>query len=70
MKWNAAYDIITEEQTIFRNRNKILKIADRHGRDTVKEYLDSPLVDDKEDASDFKSRSAELVKATKKTSLC
>ena len=52
---NAVYDIITEEQTIFRNRNKILKIADRHGRDTVKEYLDSPLADDKEDASDLRA---------------
>ena len=49
------YDIITEEQTIFRKRNKILKIADRHGWDTVKEYLDSPLADDKEGASDLRA---------------
>jgi hypothetical protein len=28
-------------------------IEDRHAWDTVKEYLDSPLADDKEDASDL-----------------
>ena len=49
------YDIITEEQSIFRNSNTILKIADCHGWDTVKEYLDSPLADDKEDASDLRA---------------
>jgi hypothetical protein len=54
-KLNAVYDILTEEQTILRKRNKILKIADRHGWDMVKEYLDSPLADDKEDASDLRA---------------
>ena len=54
-KLNAVYDMITEEQTILRKRNKILKIAGRHGWDTVKEYLDSPLADDIEDASDLRA---------------
>ena len=53
-KLNAVYDILTEEQTILRKRNKILKIADRHGWDTGKDYLDSPSADDKEDASDLR----------------
>jgi hypothetical protein len=48
-KLNAVYDILTEEQTILRKRNTILKIADHHGWDTGKEYLDSPSADDKED---------------------
>jgi hypothetical protein len=54
-KLNAVYDILTEEQTILRKRNKILKIADRHGWDTGKENLDSPSADDKEDASDLRA---------------
>ena len=43
-----------ENNIILRKRNKILKIADRHGWDTVKDYLDSPSADDKEDASDLR----------------
>ena len=54
-KLNAVYDILTEEQTILRKRNKILKIADHHGWDTGKEYLDSPSAVDKEDASDLRA---------------
>jgi hypothetical protein len=37
-----------------RQRNKILKIADRHGWDTANEYLDDPLADNNEDT--FKLR--------------
>ncbi|CAG2244961.1 unnamed protein product [Mytilus edulis] len=36
-------------------RNKILKIADRHGCDTVHEYLDDPLADSVEDASKLRT---------------
>ncbi|CAG2244694.1 unnamed protein product [Mytilus edulis] len=36
-------------------RNKILKIADRHGWDTVHEYLDDPLADSVEDASKLRT---------------
>jgi hypothetical protein len=36
-----------------RKRNKILNIADKHGWDTVQEYLDSPLADDKDDAANL-----------------
>jgi hypothetical protein len=43
-------------EKLFRLENNIiLKIADRHGWDTVKKYLDSPLADDKEDASDLRA---------------
>ncbi|CAG2190846.1 unnamed protein product [Mytilus edulis] len=48
-------EIISQEKEIIRKRNKILKIADKHGWDTVKEYLDSPLADNKEDANDLRA---------------
>ena len=54
-KLNAEYDILTEKQTILRKRNTIFTIADRHDRDTVRDYLDSPLSDDKDDASDLRA---------------
>jgi hypothetical protein len=37
----AASKLLTEERDILRKRNKILNIADKHGWDTVQEYLDS-----------------------------
>jgi predicted nucleic acid-binding Zn ribbon protein len=37
--------------TLMFKGKKILKIADRHGWDTVNEYLDDPLADNNEDAS-------------------
>ncbi|XP_061167508.1 uncharacterized protein LOC133176401 [Saccostrea echinata] len=43
--------VIAEEKTALQQRNKILKIADRHGWDTVHEYLDDPLADNTEDAA-------------------
>ena len=45
-----AEQTIEKEITELRQRNKILKIADRHGWDTVNEYLDDPLADNNEDA--------------------
>jgi len=54
--------IKAEIETLYQ-RNKILKIADRHGWDTVHEYLDDPLADNVEDAS--KLRSA-VYRATRK----
>ena len=44
---SAAFDVISEEKELMNKRNKILKIADRHDRDTAKEYLDNPLADNK-----------------------
>ncbi|VDI34919.1 organic solute transporter subunit alpha [Mytilus galloprovincialis] len=58
-------EIISQEKEIIRKRNKILKIADKHGWDTVKEYLDSPLADNKEDASDLR---AAISRASRKRS--
>jgi hypothetical protein len=45
---------LIEEREILRKRNKILKIVDKHGWDTVQEYLDSPLADDKDDAANLR----------------
>ena len=49
--FQKARDVIKEEKAALLHRNKILKIADRHGWDTVHEYLDDPLADDTEDAT-------------------
>jgi hypothetical protein len=51
----AASKLLTEEREILRKRNRILKIADKHGWDTVQEYLDSPLADDKDDAANLRT---------------
>jgi hypothetical protein len=44
-----------ENNIILRKGNTILKIAVRHGWDTVKEYLNSSLADDKEDAGNLRA---------------
>ena len=49
--FEAVSSLIQKEQAEIKQRNKILKIADRHGWDTVHEYLDDPLADDKDDAA-------------------
>jgi hypothetical protein len=51
----AASKLLTEEREILRKRNKILEIADKHGWDTVQEYLDSPLADDKDDPANLRT---------------
>ena len=43
-------DIISDQKAAFTKRNIILKIADRHGWDTVNEYLDVPFADNNDDA--------------------
>ena len=43
--------IISEESKLLKDRNKILKIADTHGWDTVKEYDTDPLADNSKDAN-------------------
>ncbi|CAG2231323.1 unnamed protein product [Mytilus edulis] len=50
-----ALEVLAEEKETLRKRNKIVKIADKHGWDTVNEYLDSPLADDKDDAANLRS---------------
>ena len=50
-KFDDTRALINSELDTLRQRNKILKIADRHGWDTVSEYLDDPLADNNEDAS-------------------
>ena len=51
----AASKLLTEESEISRKRNTILKIADTHGWDTVQEYLNSPLADDKDDVANLRT---------------
>jgi hypothetical protein len=69
-KFDDTRALINSELDTLRQRNKILKIADRHGWDTVNEYLDDPLADNNEDARKlrgaivFDCRS--LAEATKK----
>ncbi|XP_062612933.1 uncharacterized protein LOC134274689 [Saccostrea cucullata] len=57
--------VIKSEIATINQRNKILKIADRHGWDTVQEYLDDPLADNGEDAT--KLRSAVIRASRKRT---
>lgn len=43
-------------------RNKLIKIADKHGWDTVREYSDSPLADDAEDAAKLRGAIARTLR--------
>lgn len=61
---SEVLDIIQKEKEFLRQRNKILRIADKHGWDTVKENTDSDLADNSEDAT--KLRSAISREAAKK----
>ena len=45
-------DVVKSEISEIRQRNKLIKIADRHGWDTVREY---PLADDNEDATKLRT---------------
>lgn len=54
-EFTRGSDLIAEEKAALHQRNKILKIADRHGWDTVHEYLDDPLADNNEDATKLRS---------------
>jgi hypothetical protein len=48
--YDSVEDVIKSEISQIGQRNKIIKIADRHGWDVVKEYAIHPLVDDNDDA--------------------
>ena len=58
-----ALELVSEEKETLRKRNKIIKIGDKHGWDTVNEYLDSPLADDKDDATNLRTA---IARATRK----
>jgi hypothetical protein len=47
----GALEIIERERKAIKYRNKLLRIADKHGWGTVKEYVDSDIADNSEDAS-------------------
>ena len=53
--FDEAEDVIKSELGEFKERNKHLKIADRHGWDTVREYTLHPLADDNEDAAKLRT---------------
>ncbi|CAC5425103.1 unnamed protein product [Mytilus coruscus] len=46
-----ALEVLAEEKEMLRKRNKILKIGDKHGWNTVNECLDSSLAGNKDDAA-------------------
>jgi hypothetical protein len=50
-EFTRGSDLISEEKAALHQRNKIMKIAKRHGWDTVHEYLDDP----NEDVSKLRS---------------
>ncbi|VDH91758.1 Hypothetical predicted protein [Mytilus galloprovincialis] len=54
-EFKKTQSIVKTELDTLNQRNKILKIADRHGWDTVHEYLDDPLADSVEDASKLRT---------------
>nr|XP_034306591.1 uncharacterized protein LOC117682646 [Crassostrea gigas] len=53
--FSGITDLISSEKEAIRQRNKILRIADKHGLGTVKEYVDSDIADNSEDAVRLRS---------------
>lgn len=51
----GALTLIESEKKSLNYRNKLLKIADKYGWDTVKEYTDSDIADNAEDATKIRS---------------
>ena len=47
--FNGITDLISSEKEAIRQRNKILRIADKHGWGAVKECVDSDIADNSED---------------------
>ena len=50
-----AEDVVKSEISEIRQRNKLIKIADRHGWDTVREYTLHSLTDDNEDGTKLRT---------------
>lgn len=51
----GAQSLIESERKAVKFRNKLLKLADKHGWDAVKEYTDSDIADNAEDAAKIRS---------------
>ena len=47
----AAERILDQCETALKERNTIIRIADRYGWDVVEEYVDDPLTDGTDDAT-------------------
>ncbi|CAC5361581.1 unnamed protein product [Mytilus coruscus] len=58
-----VFELIDSEKNALTPRNKLLRIADRHGWGTVEEYSDSDITDNSEDASKLR---AAIFRASKK----
>lgn len=54
--------VVKSEVEAINQRNKLLRIADKHGWDTVREYSDSPLADDAEDAAKLRGAIARTLR--------
>jgi hypothetical protein len=54
-RWEDAEVAIRSELEEIQQRNKLIKIADRHGWNTVREYTLHPLDDNNEDAAKIRS---------------
>lgn len=71
--FSGITDLISSEKEAIRQRNKILRIADKHGWGTVKDYVDSDIADNSEDAArlrtfyHFKSRKQKATISVRKT---
>ncbi|MEW8542468.1 MAG: hypothetical protein AB2693_02955, partial [Candidatus Thiodiazotropha sp.] len=53
--FESAQSLVNEEKQELNKRNKLLKIADTHGWDTVREYSVDPLADDNDDATKLRA---------------
>ena len=47
----AAERIVDQCEMALKERNKIIRIADKYGWDVVEEYVDDPLTDGTDDAT-------------------
>ena len=59
----AAQAVVASELQALNQRNKLLKIADKHGWDTFKEYTDSPLADNADDAAKLRGAIARAMRS-------
>ena len=66
--FSGAIETLKSEKEAFRQRNKILRIADKHGWDTVKEYVDSDIADNSEDAAKIRAAISRAAAAKKRKS--
>ncbi|CAC5423347.1 unnamed protein product [Mytilus coruscus] len=67
----AAIKLLRESEKALKERNKVIRIADKYGWDVVEEYMDDPLTDNSEDATKlrqakFRAKAKRIDKAREK----